>query len=84
MLIASGSLLKKLLLRKRSSIKTLKINNTKMLSVDLPRLPDLEQCDISESSAVHVDARSNIRLQMISVSARQSLICNPEVQIYVG
>ena len=84
MLIASGSLLKKLLLGKRSSVKTLKINNTKMLTVDLLRLPDLEQYDISVSDIVHVDAMGSARLHRVSVSAKQSFICNPEVQIYVG
>ena len=55
-----------------------------MLTVDLPCLPDLEQYVMYESNAVYVDARNSIRLQMISVSAKQSFICNPEVQIYVG
>ena len=84
MLIASRSLLKKLLLGKKSSVKILKINNTRMLTVDLARLPYLEQCDMCETNAVHVDARNSIKLQMISVSITQLVICNTEVQIHVG
>ena len=76
-LIASRSLLKKLLLGKKSSVKILKINNTKILTVDLPRLPDLEQCDMYQSNAVHVDARNNIKLQSIFISAKQSIIFGP-------